>query len=186
MYHHLLWHAILTRRVAVLPPFKALHIGQEEANLPFGEIFDVPRLSSALGIGVIEWRDLKQPVGSDDDVEQIGCWSTHMAHHDGRPIHSATEGTLGLGRSSFPLVNQLDLTDIVDVSQWSVPVVANLSDQPWMTYDHVLAALDQNTTRRELLANPPYPPAPDGNGTTLEPDTQMQCFDFMYRSMLPY
>jgi hypothetical protein len=69
----------------------------------------------------------------------------------------------------------------IDISQWSVPVVANLTDDIWWSHDHVLASLDLKETRRELLLHPPYPPKPSITGRIIEPDTQMQCFDFMYR-----
>jgi hypothetical protein len=97
IFHILIWLALLSRRVAVMPPFIASHIGLSEPNLPFGEVFDIPRLSSAIGIGIIEWRDLKLPVAATDEPEEIGCWSTFMPHHNGEHLHSAMEDYLGLG-----------------------------------------------------------------------------------------
>jgi hypothetical protein len=52
---------------------------------------------------------------------------------------------------------------------------------PWITYDHVLAALDLNGTRQEILANPSYPPIRNRAGHVVEPDNYMQCFDYLYR-----
>lgn len=65
--------ALLTDRVAILPPFAPSHIGQDAGLFPFGEVFDVPRLSKEMGLPVIEWRDVKDPASTE--VDQLGCWS---------------------------------------------------------------------------------------------------------------
>jgi hypothetical protein len=43
------------------------------------EVFDLPRLSSALGLPLVEWPDAKDLAGPDIEVEQLGCWSVREA-----------------------------------------------------------------------------------------------------------
>ena len=84
---NLLYLSILTKRVPVIPPFLPSHFGTlEDADaMNFGDIFDVPLLSSKLGKPVIEWSELKllnSPTegGPGPLVEKIGCWSLHAGN----------------------------------------------------------------------------------------------------------
>jgi hypothetical protein len=94
-YNALLWHAILTRRVAVLPAFQPMHIGPSPI-VAYGDVFDVPRLARSLGVGIIEWRDLKLPFQAEGEFEELGCWS-HNRVTLGAYVESAMANELGLG-----------------------------------------------------------------------------------------
>lgn len=90
---NLIYLAILTERVAVLPPFAPdHHISWDGGIITFGEIFDLPHLRAALHKPVLEWKDLKQlPLSTSSkpfdtsEVEEIGCWSTRK-EADPHPI----------------------------------------------------------------------------------------------------
>lgn len=98
---NLLYLAQMTERVPILPPFAGFR-DQWQAGIlsfftiplklgwysfpgfiPFGEIFDVPRLREALHMPIIEWRDVKDlAAGSKQPPEPLGCWSV-WAPYDG-------------------------------------------------------------------------------------------------------
>jgi hypothetical protein len=65
--------AALAKSVALLPPFPKGHLSGSAGNFFVGEFFDLPRLASAIGTPVIEWRDLKN--SSSTELEEVGCWS---------------------------------------------------------------------------------------------------------------
>lgn len=77
---NLLYLSKLTGRVAILPAFAPIHVGYHEPTIPFGDVFDVPLLSRALGQPIAEWRDVKDPANTE--VEPLGCWSAWLAQHD--------------------------------------------------------------------------------------------------------
>jgi hypothetical protein len=63
--------------VPILPRLGASHGHFSHANdmksLRFGEIFDLPRLSKALGMPILEWDNVKN--FTSDTFDEIGCWS---------------------------------------------------------------------------------------------------------------
>lgn len=51
-------------------------MGTRVRDVPFGEVFDVPRLSKALGKPVLEWRQVKDlTTANSSELETIGCWN---------------------------------------------------------------------------------------------------------------
>lgn len=56
---NLIYLAQLTSRVPILPRFRPVHVGADLPHLDFGVVFDVPRLREAVGIPVLEWRQVK-------------------------------------------------------------------------------------------------------------------------------
>ena len=80
-----------------MPPFVPSHIGGEAGLIAFGEVFNVTRLSQAIGMPVIEWRDLKK---NDSGVkDEIGCWDVWEASQqdEHRPRISWLTDVLNLG-----------------------------------------------------------------------------------------
>ena len=101
---HMLHLAQLTQRIPILPPFGASHIGRHKPPIPFGEIFDIPRLSVALGTPILEWRDVKKQVYQGGELDEpLGCWSTWSRFSDGVPRENDIAGNLSLGTSCYML-----------------------------------------------------------------------------------
>lgn len=50
---------LITDRVPIIAEFIPSHIGGHVPPIPFGEVFDVPRLRKELGKPVLEWREVK-------------------------------------------------------------------------------------------------------------------------------
>lgn len=90
---NLIYLAILTRRIPVIPPFEpaSQHIGQGGYSRNFGAIFDVPRLAAELNYPILEWADIKRaryneprlyklPPLDGVEEENINCWDTGMTY----------------------------------------------------------------------------------------------------------
>ncbi|KAL5519476.1 hypothetical protein ACEPAH_1159 [Sanghuangporus vaninii] len=169
-YVNLLYLALLTNRTAVLPPFAPSHIGSSAGFVDVGDVFDLPRLSKAIGVPIIQWSDLKVP--GSEHVDELGCWSiwatAAMKQEEKKPRFNIIEPHLAL-----------------DVSYTPIPNSAIMLPRPQYTNDpHVrfssLAALTfpDGRNRARIPAAAPFP-APQTGDTSL-PDEQMACFDFPY------
>ena len=88
----------MTRRTAVIPPLSPSHIGYDEVNVPFGDVFDLPRAAEELRMNIIEWRDIKNPNRTDHASDPLGCWTAWAAFDDkGIARTSRLPERLGLG-----------------------------------------------------------------------------------------
>jgi hypothetical protein len=75
---NLLYLAVQTQRVAILPLLQPIHI-LPESFARFSDFFDLDLLQKATGVALVEWPDLKTPrtkVGKKMRNETIACWST--------------------------------------------------------------------------------------------------------------
>lgn len=70
---NLLYLAIITSRIPVLPGFAPSHIPESAGMMPFRRVFDIDRLSDAIRLPIVEWDRLKDP--ESDVVDTMGCWS---------------------------------------------------------------------------------------------------------------
>ncbi|KAF8665360.1 hypothetical protein AX16_000379 [Volvariella volvacea WC 439] len=162
-YANLIYLALITDRIPIMPMFTPSHIGSHVPPIPFGEVFDVPRLSKALGKPVLEWRDVKD--SASNQVDDIGCWNVWEAvqsreHH---PRRSPVPGHLKL-----------------DISYTTAPTWVKLLPQ----FQHdlhssfwALAALSFPETRASSLVPPRESPQ---HHVSLPPDEQLLCYDYLY------
>ena len=77
---NLLYLALITDRIAILPMFTPSHIGGHVPPLDFGHVFDVPRLRKELGKPVLEWHEVKDR--HSQEVDELGCWNVWEAVQD--------------------------------------------------------------------------------------------------------
>jgi hypothetical protein len=56
---NLLYLADITERIAVIPYFTPTHVGGSAPPLPFGDVFDLPRLQKEIGRPILEWHQVK-------------------------------------------------------------------------------------------------------------------------------
>lgn len=88
----MIYLSILTERTPILPPFAPSHVSWEGGFLPFGDVFDVPRLSKELGKTVLEFRDVKDL--ASDHWDELGCWSIwSLIGDEKQPRNSAIPGS---------------------------------------------------------------------------------------------
>jgi len=167
-YANLIYLALLTERTPIIPKFVSSHMDSDTPPFIFGEVFDVPRLSQAIGIHLLEWHEVKDP--ESQVLDDIGCWTVwetvqyHIAIPE--PRHSAS-------------IDQLKL----DISWTQTPAWVELSS-PSRQDNHAsfwsLASLGFPETRSDSLAsslnNHPSP----SHHVSLPPDDHLLCFDLLY------
>lgn len=169
-YVNLLYLALLTNRTAVLPPFAPSHLGSTAGYVDVGDVFDLPRLSSAIGVPIIQWSDLKRP--ESEHLDTLGCWSIWATaatdEHEKKPRFNVIEPRLKL-----------------DVSYTPVPESTLMLPRPQFSNDpHTrffsLAALTfpDGRPRAHLPSSAPFKAQETGFDGL--PDEKMTCFDFPY------
>lgn len=162
---NLLYVALLANRTAVLPPSVPIHVPWEAGFPYFSDVIDLPRLSSAIRLPIIEWSDLKSKTSSHQD--RLGCWTAwaDIVPTEPKPRHGFLPGFLRL-----------------DVSYTSVPksvkLLENHVHDPHVRFAP-LAALTF-TDGRIHAGLPKVAQFPSYFGHRLLPDTHMACFDFLY------
>ncbi|KAJ7361204.1 hypothetical protein DFH08DRAFT_843459 [Mycena albidolilacea] len=160
---NLVYLGLITDRVAILPVFTSTHLPPDTPPLPFGEVFDLPRLRTALGLPILEWRDVKE---KDSEVlEDIGCWNVweSVQFNDKAPRHSSVTEKLNLDIS------------YTKTPQW-IKMIPNYEHDQHSTF-WSLASLAFSEARNANLV-PPLP-SPQ-HRVSLPPDEQLLCFDFLY------
>lgn len=177
---NLLYLAMITNRIPVLPPFSPSHIQGSSPRIPFGEVFDVPRLSRTLHMPILEWRDLKGPAYGD--LEPLGCWSVwETMWHEGQPRGAPSPDDLALGAyRSFTPWEGFSREDgrLADISYTRVPDWVKMSDNdPTTTFWKLAPLAFPDGRARSLSSAPRQSPKLQ---IALPPDEQMLCFDYIY------
>ncbi|KAJ7619176.1 hypothetical protein DFH06DRAFT_1273898 [Mycena polygramma] len=162
-YINLIYLGLITDRVPIIPEFIPSHIGGHVPPIPFGEVFDVPRLRNLLGRSVLEWREVKEH--NSTFVDDIGCWNTWEAvqYREAFPRRSRSTNDLNL-----------------DISYTKAPtwikMIPNYEHDQHSTF-WSLATLAFPSTRAANLVTPL--PSPKHNAS-LPPDEHLLCYDYLY------
>ncbi|KAF9041764.1 hypothetical protein BDZ89DRAFT_1060126, partial [Hymenopellis radicata] len=161
---NMIYLGVITERVPILPPFTPSHVLQdgEAWVLPFGEVFDVPRMQKAMNIPILEWHDVKRD--EDGERDELGCWNIWEAtqHREAFPRYSNIPDFLNLDISYTLAPNWIKL--------W-----ANVDSDPHATF-WSLARLGYSETRDVNLRPPRFSPY----NVSLPPDEQLLCYDYLY------
>lgn len=92
----MIYLGLITERVPIVGSFVPSHATLTSARMPFGEIFDMERLSAAIHSPVLEWKDVKDP--KSESLEVVGCWSPWATTSpDGKPRGNGNAVDAGLG-----------------------------------------------------------------------------------------
>ncbi|KAJ6621218.1 hypothetical protein B0H10DRAFT_1790422 [Mycena sp. CBHHK59/15] len=162
-YINLIYLGLITDRVPIVPMFIPSHIGGHVPPIPFGQVFDVPRLRNELGKSVLEWREVKDL--NSTVVDDLGCWNIWEAvqYREAFPRRSRIPGDLNL-----------------DISYTKAPTWTKMIPD----YEHdqhstfwSLATLAFPETRADSLVTPL--PSPKHN-VSLPPDEHLLCYDYLY------
>lgn len=116
---NLLYLALLTERVPILPFFTPTHVATgakgHVGGIDFGEVFDIPRLSREIGKPVLEWWQVKVRFyfilffeicltnrlqdRNSTSIDPLGCWNTWQAvqKSNTEPHFSSAPQRLNLG-----------------------------------------------------------------------------------------
>ncbi|KDQ63267.1 hypothetical protein JAAARDRAFT_29286 [Jaapia argillacea MUCL 33604] len=157
---NLIYLAILTDRVPIIPPFTPSHVNKTAGPIPVSEVFDLARLAKTLGRPMLEWQDVKDTASTQ--VDDLGCWSVW----DGVTSHGPREG------DALAAMH-------LDVSWTRVPDFVRVG-----TDDHALfsplASLGFPALRSQSLPSLPPPRPSRQHQAVLYPDEHLLCYDFLY------
>jgi hypothetical protein len=177
---NLLYLALITERVPVIPYFTPTHVGGSAPTLAFGEVFDIPRLQKAIGAQILEWHQVKDP--QSEVVDTMGCWSVWKAVQSFNTDSHFTSATmrLKLGRYLSAVVGGAESHPVIDVSYTTAPRWIKMDQDndgdPHSTF-WALASLAFSETRASNLQTPVLSPI---HSVALPPDEHMLCYDYLY------
>lgn len=167
-YMNLLYIAQLTQRTAILPPFAPAldHLSAAAGLIPVSRIFDLPRLSAALRVPIIEWADVKNE--NSTTLDELGCWSIWAtAGSDKKPRDNPLEKPLGLDIAYTPVPESTFLLPHPEYSD------------PHTTFNSLASLTFPNGRENAHLPSSAHFPAPHSKHTSL-PNEQLACFDYPY------
>lgn len=177
----MIYLALITQRVPILPPFAPTHVGGDAPRVPFGEVFDVPWLAAAIHSPILEWKDVKS--GNSTEADPLGCWTVwETIHEEGgvrKPMHSwlADELHVGMWLGNARSIKLLTLTrHASDMSYTPVPDWVSTANRDYTTFAR-LARLGYPETRAQSLGDP-HPSK--SLGLKVPPDDHLLCFDILY------
>ncbi|KAG2112419.1 hypothetical protein DEU56DRAFT_201839 [Suillus clintonianus] len=165
-YGNLIYLALITERIPILPKFLSSHIDKSAPPFTFGDVIDIPRLSQAIGIPLLQWHEVKD--SESQVLDDLGCWSIwetvqqHIQNPQPRGSPSLNRLKLDISWTKAPDWVKLTAPNKVDnhASFWS------------------LAALGFPEARSNSLGSKNYP-SPQ-HQVSLPPDDHVLCFDFLY------
>ncbi|TFK99714.1 hypothetical protein BDV98DRAFT_623553 [Pterulicium gracile] len=170
-YGNLLYLALISDRIPILPMFTPSHIGGGVPPIAFGEVFDLPRLRKLLGKPILEWRDVKVlPVSYEpEDTEDLGCWNLWQTVQYREAIPRFLY--LHCSRSISPDISYTQMPE-------TVKLIPHFEHDPHASFWQ-LAPYAYPDARNAALANFKPQPSPLHNAT-LPPDEHMVCYDYLY------
>lgn len=163
-FGNLIYLALITERIPIIPRFTPSHVGPDTPTIPFGHVFDVPRLSKALRIPILEWDRVKDV--DSEVVDELGCWAVWPLTQNEENIPR---------RSTHPSRLKLDIsyTRAPAWVKFSPPEIQDRHGSFWS-----LARLSFPEARAEAMSQPPEP-SPE-HQAYLPPDDQLLCYDYLY------
>jgi len=162
-YMNLLYLALITERIPIIPMFTPSHIGGAVPPIDFGLVFDVPHLRQAIGKPVLEWHEVKDR--NSDAVEELGCWNVWEASQSREDYPR---------RSHVPDHLKLDIS-YTKAPSW-IKIIPNFEHDLYSSF-WSLAALAFPETRAANLVPPRESPI---HHVLLPPDEHVLCYDYLY------
>ncbi|KAF8528126.1 hypothetical protein BU17DRAFT_81363 [Hysterangium stoloniferum] len=165
-YINLIYLAMISSRIPIIPPFAPSHVSMDGGFPYFSDIFDLPLLSESIGQVILEWKDVKN--SSSEQRDMLGCWSIWGL------VGSESENPQKDGRPSM-IPWKLHL----DVAYTSLPPSTEVFGQLWVKF-WSLAKLGFPSHRQPALAEAVVRrPAPESQ-QYIPPDERLLCWDFLY------
>jgi len=160
---NLIYLGVLTNRIPIIAMFTPSHIGGHVPPISFGDVFDVPRLSQAMKIPVLEWYQVKN--SSSGEFDEVGCWNIWEASQDREENPR---------RSSTPDILKLDIS-YTKAPTW-IKMIPRYEHDQHISFG-ALASLAFPEGRAENAGEPRESPQ---HRVKLPPDEQMLCYDYLY------
>ncbi|KAJ7283995.1 hypothetical protein C8J57DRAFT_751130 [Mycena rebaudengoi] len=162
LFANLIYLAIITERIPVIPVFTPVHI-EGAPPLDFGDVFDLARLQREIGKPVLEWRHVKDR--HSESLDDLGCWNLFEAV---QTTNTAPHWTIA------PQIHNLDIS-YTTAPSW-IKVLPGDDGDPHASF-WSLAALSFPEGRSSSLQTPALSPI---HKLALPPDDHMLCFDNLY------
>ncbi|KAG1802972.1 uncharacterized protein HD556DRAFT_1490165 [Suillus plorans] len=167
-YGNLIYLALITERIPIIPKFLSNHIDPSAPPFVFEEIFDVPRLSQAIGIHLLQWHEVKDP--ESQVVDDLGCWTVWETVQRHIKVPEPRRS---------PSLNVLKL----DISWTRTPAWVELTS-PSIHHNHAsfwsLASLGFPEARSKSLELSLTNHPSSQHQVSLPPDDHVLCFDLLY------
>ncbi|KAH9836945.1 uncharacterized protein C8Q71DRAFT_578541 [Rhodofomes roseus] len=163
-YMNLIYLGVITSRVPIVGMFTASHVVGGE-NVPFGDVFDVPRFINESGIDILEWREVKDP--ESEVLDDIGCWNVWEVTNPSEPQPRG---------SWVPFHLRLDIS-YTRAPEWVKLIPNYVHSRSAAFWQLARLAFREELERPEnLVSNLPSPE----HQVQLPPDEQVVCYDYLY------
>ncbi|KZP08687.1 hypothetical protein FIBSPDRAFT_964588 [Athelia psychrophila] len=165
---NLIYVAIQSDRIPIMPEFAAYRPGWQAGFISFGEVFDIPQISATLRIPILEWNQVKDYRGETRESDELGCWSVWVPY-GGSPRENffTAESRASIDCSYTPINEPVKL---LDMNYASDPHI-NLNKLAKLGYRNVY---DEVMQTHQPESYPPWHP------NVLPPDFQLMCTDLLY------
>ncbi|KAJ7768862.1 hypothetical protein B0H16DRAFT_1518426 [Mycena metata] len=166
---NLIYLAMLTERVPILPAFNPSHLSGgspdtgEVVDTTFGEVFDVPRLAKELRMPILEWWQVKDRKSTT--VDSLGCWNVWQA---------TMEHSSGPQYSVMPRKLNIDISWTI-APKW-VKLKPDAANEAHAKFTGLMALAFPEQRNRNLRTPSKSPLL----GLSLPPNEQLLCFDNLY------
>lgn len=162
-YGNLIYFGLMSDRIPIVGSFTPSHVGGHVTPVPFGEVFDVPRLRRLLGKPILEWREVKNE--NSTEIDDLGCWNIWETSQEAekKPRGSRLPVDLGLDLSYTLAPSWIKL-----YPQFPNDFHCSLFSLLALAFPHF---------RNEYLTTPRPSPLHE---VSLPPDEQLLCFDYLY------
>lgn len=165
-YGNLIYLALITERIPIIAKFIPSHVDSSAPPFAFGEVFDIPRLSQAIGSPVIEWHEVKD--SESEVLDDLGCWSVWQSvQEDPHPRGSPSLNWLRL---------DISWTKTPDWVKLTPPGVPGDNDKHASYWSLATLGFPQTRSDNLELTNLPSPQ----HQVSLPPDDHLLCFDYLY------
>ncbi|KAJ7500825.1 hypothetical protein B0H11DRAFT_1994592 [Mycena galericulata] len=167
-FMNLIYLAQMTERVPILPRFRPVHILGRKSNvshqIDVGDVFDLPKLERAVGMPILEWREVKDL--ASETVEYLGCWDIQNKTWEAERVYLDP-----------PLDLKLDIS-YTRTQDW-VRLASEGGGDPNMLL-WPLASLIHFAARANALGTLPAPEASPLHLVSLPPDEHLFCVNSLY------
>ncbi|KAJ7732474.1 hypothetical protein DFH07DRAFT_846465 [Mycena maculata] len=169
-YMNLVYLALLTERVPILPFFTPSHITEggkyDVPSIDFGDVFDVDRLRKELGKPVLEWWQVKDR--NNQSLDALGCWNVWQAV---------------LSKNTAPHWSKAPEALKLDISYTIAPTWIRLiptGDNLHMTFTALMSLAFPRKRKQAIQQAIQQPALSPILKASLPPSEQLLCFDNLY------
>ncbi|KAG2109026.1 uncharacterized protein F5147DRAFT_745656 [Suillus discolor] len=121
---------------SVLSSFLSNHIDPSAPPFVFGEVFDVPRLSQAIGIHLLQWHEVKDP--DSQVLDDLSCWTVWETVQQHIEIPEPRRNVSWTRTAAWVELTSLSMRHHNHASFWSLVLIGTLHQVSLPPDYHVL------------------------------------------------